>query len=741
MRAICRIAQSTKKVSGNQKGYIGEKGIGFKAVFKVANVVWIKSGAFSFKFGKAKPLGMIAPEWAEFPTHGLINERTMFCFRIPDWSNQDIVSAHLNELKPELLLFLRKLRSVKVTVEGPTRDSGQTKLSFLLERKDDQLSDIRRTTPSNNAVSPKGLATPETFLVFQRTEDHMPAEAKRPGVSESDLLMAFPVNDNMQPILRSRNTFNYLPIRTYGLPFVLQGDFILSASREDILQDNKWNNRIIAATLDLFVSSVQGFNRANLLQYQWPRFAKAPGGAFGTIFEGFFSQLQSKLQKSKVLLSQAGTLSMPPQLQTVPLPLTDGLDPPSPLLMTSAGLQTYVSTNYAAEDLAGLGVKVMTYQTFCTLLRSCIAASPAAFEARASKWHSRVAQAILRYGKNGVQRIEVIPLNGGRRTAPVHGNFYFPKVSPELDVPSGLEIATITEDAVRNESRRRLFAELGAITLDATHVFKIILQYHAQLESWRPNLSIEEAVSHARFLFTAPTRPRSYDMHSLWVYGADKRLRKASDLYMDDLNGTFRMSQTSAPTNSALIFLHPSYFRKLPARYAAAWTAWFKDVLKVNTIPKLLNSSGQLSDAFQWLMDQRPSKLWLRLLVDHWDIYSPAVNSIANQAVATKLRMAPVDCLDGGRHSLCDVYLPTPTIVREELATRRVPLLDVEYPEDPVCLSLSHIGLRTEPDLLFSLVALQGLASLPVTQMTLQQAKDIYRSISCLTQADTTLVR
>ncbi|GAB1737635.1 hypothetical protein NU219Hw_g2051t1 [Hortaea werneckii] len=61
VQAICRIACSTKKVEGSQKGYIGEKGIGFKAVFKVADMVWIKSVALSFAFDRTKPLGMIAP--------------------------------------------------------------------------------------------------------------------------------------------------------------------------------------------------------------------------------------------------------------------------------------------------------------------------------------------------------------------------------------------------------------------------------------------------------------------------------------------------------------------------------------------------------------------------------------------------------------------------------------------------------------------------------------------------------
>lgn len=45
VRAICRIGGSTKKVEGSRKGYIGEKGIGFKSVFTVSDKVWIKSRA------------------------------------------------------------------------------------------------------------------------------------------------------------------------------------------------------------------------------------------------------------------------------------------------------------------------------------------------------------------------------------------------------------------------------------------------------------------------------------------------------------------------------------------------------------------------------------------------------------------------------------------------------------------------------------------------------------------------
>lgn len=214
VRAICRIAASTKKVENARKGYIGEKGIGFKAVFKVADVVWIKSGALSFKFDKTKPLGMIAPEWTDSHSNTLMNERTMFCFKIPDQEHRRIVQARLLELKPELLLFLRQLRDINIQVQD---SCGGIQHSFSLSRTDTRISGVRHTTLQQVTQAPRYSHLSETFIVFQRTASNMPAEAKRQGISQTDVLVAFPIDGSQQPALRDRMTFNFLPIRSYGL--------------------------------------------------------------------------------------------------------------------------------------------------------------------------------------------------------------------------------------------------------------------------------------------------------------------------------------------------------------------------------------------------------------------------------------------------------------------------------------------------------------------------------------------
>jgi hypothetical protein len=43
VQAICEISDSTKRISGSRKGFIGEKGIGFRSVFSVADKVGVSS--------------------------------------------------------------------------------------------------------------------------------------------------------------------------------------------------------------------------------------------------------------------------------------------------------------------------------------------------------------------------------------------------------------------------------------------------------------------------------------------------------------------------------------------------------------------------------------------------------------------------------------------------------------------------------------------------------------------------
>ena len=64
IRAICDVGKSTKDPS--RSGYIGQKGIGFKSVFRITNKPEIHSNGFHIQFDTTSgPIGYILPEWIE----------------------------------------------------------------------------------------------------------------------------------------------------------------------------------------------------------------------------------------------------------------------------------------------------------------------------------------------------------------------------------------------------------------------------------------------------------------------------------------------------------------------------------------------------------------------------------------------------------------------------------------------------------------------------------------------------
>ena len=62
IRAICDIGKSTK--GAHRAGYIGQKGIGFKSVFRITDTPAIHSNGFHIRFdASSDPIGFILPHW------------------------------------------------------------------------------------------------------------------------------------------------------------------------------------------------------------------------------------------------------------------------------------------------------------------------------------------------------------------------------------------------------------------------------------------------------------------------------------------------------------------------------------------------------------------------------------------------------------------------------------------------------------------------------------------------------
>jgi hypothetical protein len=122
VRSICSIGQSKKTSSS----YIGEKGIGFKSMFKIASQVHIQSEPFSFFVHERgdNGLGMVTSENRDHEelTGGV---RTRITLRLAEPVKFEQRVADFLELPDTLLLFLTRIKTITIDICRPNEPSSK----------------------------------------------------------------------------------------------------------------------------------------------------------------------------------------------------------------------------------------------------------------------------------------------------------------------------------------------------------------------------------------------------------------------------------------------------------------------------------------------------------------------------------------------------------------------------------------------------------------------------------------
>ncbi|XP_035998446.1 protein NO VEIN isoform X3 [Fundulus heteroclitus] len=249
IRAICDVGRSTK---GKHKyGYIGQKGIGFKSVFKVTDCPEIHSNGFHLRFDRnCGPMGYILPHWTEEerPLDAQLKDihrhswTTKICLPLRSESHQTRNLFH--DVHPSLLLFLHRLRSITIYNQSEKR-----------------LVTMTRKDLSHNLLEVEHTEGTERWLVVKTTLQ--PKKIKE-DVESTELALAFQLGGNeaetdivCQP--QKQPVFAYLPLRSFGFRFIIQGDFDIPSSREDVDRDSSWNQWLRSEIPQLFLKAMDVF--------------------------------------------------------------------------------------------------------------------------------------------------------------------------------------------------------------------------------------------------------------------------------------------------------------------------------------------------------------------------------------------------------------------------------------------------------------------------------------------------
>ncbi|XP_032358201.1 protein NO VEIN isoform X1 [Etheostoma spectabile] len=249
IRAICDVGRSTK---GKHKyGYIGQKGIGFKSVFKVTDRPEIHSNGFHLRFDKTcGPMGYILPHWTE--DEKLLDSQLKDMHQhswttkiyLPLRSESHQTRNLFQDVHPSLLLFLHRLRSITIYNQSEKR-----------------LVTMTRKDLSHNVLEVEHTEGTERWLVVKTMVQ--PKKIKE-DVESTELALAFQLDSNMtesdivcQP--QKQPVFAYLPLRSFGFRFIIQGDFDIPSSREDVDRDSSWNQSLRSEIPQLFLQAMDVF--------------------------------------------------------------------------------------------------------------------------------------------------------------------------------------------------------------------------------------------------------------------------------------------------------------------------------------------------------------------------------------------------------------------------------------------------------------------------------------------------
>ncbi|XP_071721673.1 LOW QUALITY PROTEIN: protein NO VEIN-like [Rutidosis leptorrhynchoides] len=318
MRALCDVGNSTKKGSG--AGYIGQKGIGFKSVFRVTDAPQIHSNGFHVKFDISEgQIGFVLPTkvppcdvesfsrmaYRDTDQLGCKSWKTCvvlpFRSKLPEGNSINSIVKMFSDLHPSLLLFLHRLQCI-----------------VFRNMIDDSLAVMRKDILGDGIIKVSCGKDKMTWLVSSQKlqadtiHQKLRTDVVRRSVEITEVAVAFTLKESGEgeytPQLVQQPVFAFLPLRNYGLKFILQGDFVLPSSREEVDGDSPWNQWLLSEIPNLFVDAERSF-------CSLPCFKETPGKAVTAYMSfvplagevhGFFSCLPhtiiSKLRMSNCLL-------------------------------------------------------------------------------------------------------------------------------------------------------------------------------------------------------------------------------------------------------------------------------------------------------------------------------------------------------------------------------------------------------------------------------------------------------
>ncbi|KAL8916091.1 MAG: hypothetical protein Q9172_006457 [Xanthocarpia lactea] len=674
IRAICSVANSTKK---HTAGYIGEKGIGFKSVFKVAKKVHIHSGSYSFAFSYTREddddgLGMITPyyEDAEELPRGVRTRMTLMLLNSTSFEER---AAEFRDVPDTFLMFLNRLQQLSIVLYPPGQASAAVQYSKR-EIKEDGLytTFLVKTTRNGKAES----TSEKKYYTIKSDLHNLPLDKARKdkqgsSIDSATVILAFPVDEHDEPVIKPQYTYAFLPLRRVGFNFLIQADFVTQANREDVVH-SKRNLAILEGVARGFADAMVVLSKLSSLKYQWMRYLPEDS-ITDEFWKTLWSKVHEKLEKTPLLVPWSGCgLYKPSALARLSEQFI--AKDRSPLLPDLGDAEVYLSPKYTAADfqiLKRLGTETLQSRKFLDRLDDDLSNTSGSKwkSVENADWRTRICKLLSIYlvqnlAGERLKKLALIPLRDDRWVSSVSGTkIYFPETDG-IPIPADLGLDLVCPKAVENGAWADLFSHLGVIRCSQEVVISWIKKRYAS--TTLVNFELSNAVAHIRYLYCFP--PKDHSRLAPQIRLANQHgflLKKDQYLYFpnerDDYSPTQLFKQNAKFPGHPVNYLHEDYLEAVDPNtiyHGRPWTKWLEETFGVRRRPELrAKCHERLSKEFQYIVEHRSDRL-LGTLKRGWAYYRPQTNSV----MEGELRNSAVLDENGCRTSLLRTFLPFPKL-------------------------------------------------------------------------------
>lgn len=504
--------------------------------------------------------------------------------------------------------------------------------------------------------------------------------------------------------------------------FLIQGDFLLTASREDIDASASWNIHIAHQVPYAFVNAVERM-RGMELEFEWPRYISQRSQA-GDIFDDVETTTIILLQNLPSLLSLNGHYSLPGELIYV-CPIYRDEDG-SPMTASTETCSRYLDKRYLDRDwplLSKLRVTSMDIDTFLKELDKRFH-TPGFADGQSARWHSLLSQTLLGFWSLGdsiedrIRNLKMIPTSKKSWTIAYDKSLLLPTRDVHAVIPKGINVALVHRSAVTDKIRYKLLRIMGVEKYEPSTVCGLIMK-----------------TQHSNILYRARQADASFiKEQSIFVFkegwlASGWTDRESRPLLFPDSNGDCREGSslyclTNVPPATAIVLgqlgshiytLHPDYDSMVPYELYESWLEWLEKQQKVNRVLRIFVKSADLSydlsPEFDFIVKEWPGMRVLHLLKSHWSHYGnviappktsdePAAVRDSRAKVVGALANISVTCKGDITSKLKCCLLPwQSTILPKEIV--EIPIIDIPFTdiEEWKFLEVFGVGKRDITDI------------------------------------------